>query len=59
MDIDKDGWLNHKNITKEHRDKLEHGAISSIKAIVLHRTATANAKPVLNAWKSKKKVLIF
>ena len=54
MDIDKDGWLSHKKITKEHRAKLEHGAIASIKAIVLHRTATAAAQPVLNAWKSKK-----
>jgi len=54
MSIDKDGWFIDKKISKEHRSSLEHGEISNVNALVLHRTGASNAKSVLNAWKSKK-----
>ena len=54
MITDKDGWITDKKVTKEHRSGLEQGPISTVNAIVLHRTGSSNAASVLNAWKSKK-----
>lgn len=50
---DKNGWITSPNIVKEHRPAIEKSAIGSVNAIVLHRTGSANAKSVLNAWKTK------
>ncbi len=33
---------------------LEHGALSRVNAIVIHRTAASTAESTLNAWKTKK-----
>lgn len=33
---------------------LEHGYLSKVNAIVIHRTAASTAKSTLNAWKTKK-----
>jgi N-acetyl-anhydromuramyl-L-alanine amidase AmpD len=33
---------------------IEHGKLSTIKAIVIHRTAASTAKSTLNTWKTKK-----
>jgi N-acetyl-anhydromuramyl-L-alanine amidase AmpD len=51
--VDKDGWVNNPIITTEPRPMIEHEPIGSIRAVVLHRTATANANSVLNAWNTQ------
>ncbi|WP_010325299.1 N-acetylmuramoyl-L-alanine amidase [Marinobacterium stanieri] len=47
---------------KNHPDKvelkiisnIEHGALSKVNSIVVHRTAASTAQSTLNAWKTKK-----
>lgn len=45
--IDKDGFLISNKITKKHKTILEHGKISSIKAVVLHRTNSSSVKNII------------
>jgi len=45
--LDKDGFFVSKKITKKHKTILEHGKISSIKAIVLHRTNSSSVKNII------------
>ncbi len=52
--VDTEGWINSIKIKKEHKPAIEHGLLSSVKAIVLHRTGSGTAKSVLNAWDTKK-----
>ena len=52
--VDKEGWVNNPKITKEHRGSIEHLPISTVNAVVLHRTDSSTATAVLNAWKTKK-----
>lgn len=51
---DKDGWISHVKIKKEPCEAIQHSPLSAVAAIVLHRTGTANAQSVLNAWDTKK-----
>ena len=54
LTIDQNGWISDPKITKQHCQTIEHAAISSINAIVLHRTGSSTAQSVLNAWQNKK-----
>jgi hypothetical protein len=47
--VDKDGWTNNPKITNKHCSSIEHLPLSTVNAVVLHRTATGNASSVLNA----------
>lgn len=47
MKVDKDGFFVSDKITKKHKAILEHGKLSSIKAIVLHRTNSSTVKNII------------
>lgn len=51
--IDAHGWVANPKIKQEPRATIEHGPLSSIRAVILHRTAAPTAKSTLEAWKSK------
>lgn len=43
LQIDKSGWVIDAKVTKEHRPAIEHGALNTIRAIVLHQTGALTA----------------
>jgi len=51
---DLNGYIKNSKVKNETRSTIEHSAIGSINAIFLHRTGSATAKSVLNAWNTKK-----
>lgn len=51
---DLNGYIKNNKIKNETRSTIEHSAIGSINAILLHRTGSVTAKSVLNAWNTKK-----
>jgi hypothetical protein len=52
--VDKNGWISNPLIFREERSAIEQSQSGNISAIVLHRTGSANASSVLNAWKTQK-----
>jgi N-acetyl-anhydromuramyl-L-alanine amidase AmpD len=54
LNIDKEGWIDSSKIDTEHCSSIEHSPISTINAVVLHRTGTITATSVFNAWKTQK-----
>lgn len=54
LPVNNDGWITHSKVRQEHRPAIEHSPIAQVSAVVLHRTATANAQSVLNAWNTRK-----
>jgi len=51
---DVNGYIKNNKIKNETRPAIEHSAIGTINAIVLHRTGSLTGKSVLNAWNTKK-----
>ena len=53
--IFKDGVLENKKVTVKRYNSIEHGDISKISSIVLHRTAGSKASSSLNAYAAGQK----
>lgn len=51
--VDENGWVESDKVCVEHRQAIEHGELSEVKAIVLHQTGASTAKSTLEAWKNK------
>lgn len=51
--VDKDGWFaNDASIKREPRPMIEHGAMKSIRGIIVHQTGGATADATLNSYKN-------
>jgi len=54
LTIDTEGWITHTKVSKKSFSAIQHGDISKINAIVLHRTGSASASSVFSAYNGQK-----
>ena len=51
--VDKDGWFaNDASIRREPRPTIEHGAMKSVRGIIVHQTGSSTAAGTLSSYKN-------
>ena len=49
--VDKDGWfVNDASIRREPRPAIEHGAMKSIRGVIVHQTGSSTAAGTLSSY---------